>query len=660
MFKVSAEDLQKFKSQQMDRILALPIVRPVSDRIHKKFSDATLLKTASFDELLDTQSNSIIAYMLAGGLFGYIGVGFGKTLISIACANAAYRKGHRKILILVPPSVSRQLIKSDLPRLRKEIGIDMPVNIISSATQPKRLIESKKRSGCYIMSYSQLRGVDTDILLENIQPSVIIADEAHTLCNIGSAQSLRVKRHMDAFPETEFVALSGTMAKKTLTDYYHIIKWCLKERTPCPLVVAELDQWNEILDATFSEYTASDILDPLLQWAKRNFPEEKWRTNEIASYRRAYRYRVETATGVVFSSEAEIGTSIIMHNEPAKETETVEGWETLMEFVDQVDNLDMSPSGDQIDYPMHKFRYKFELSGGFYNKLVWPDKEEVQEYRKLSDKDTEDLFARSKEHHQFLQDYHKELRHWIKDHSCRGFDTPMQIGQNMFNHGAENVGQSLYDSWCIPRKLKFDGMLERDSLPIRVCPYKVNHAVQWVKNLKRKKGEGVLIWFYNKCMGEWLYEAFKLAGIDCVYCPSGPAGINRITEDENKSKILIASSGAYYQGFNMQPVKHVLLTQFRREAHIMEQLLGRNHRTGSPYDELTFTFCNTMDFDHEMFSAVLADSLFQHQTGVRQKLIYASYTENPKIVPSAVLTQRGIIAKEIDYKLEKALNERFE
>lgn len=660
MFKISPEDLKKFHSQQMDRILDLPLVYPVSEQIHKDFSEATLLKTAVFPELLETQTNAVIAYMLAGGLFGYIGVGFGKTLISIACANAAYRKGHRKILVLVPPSVSTQLIKNDLPKLRKEIGIDMPVNIISNATQAKRAIESKKRSGIFIMSYSQLRGTDTDELMENINPSVIIADEAHTLCNIDSAQTKRVKRHMDAYPATEFVALSGTMGKKSLSDYYHIMKWCLKEKTPCPLIVSELDQWREIIDTTFMEFTSISTLDPMLAWAKRHWPDEVWKKGEIASYRRAYRYRVETAAGVVFSSDATIGTSIQMENIPVKNPEKTKGWDELQRLITQVDDFDMTPSGDEIEYPIHKFRYKFELTGGFYNKLVWPDIDRMQEVKGISQTEARNLLDRSKEHHHHLQIYHKDLRNWIKENSCRGMDTPMQIGANMYNNGARDVGQELYDSWCIPRKLEFEGMLERDSTPVRVCPYKVDHAVKWVKSLKRKKGEGVLIWFYNKCMGDWLYEAFREAGIDCIYCPSGKIGAHRITEQDNKSKILIASSGAYYQGFNLQPVKHVLLTQFRREAHVMEQLLGRNHRTGSPYDELVFHWCNTLEFDHEMMSAVLADSLFQHQTGVRQKLIYAGYKENPKIVPSAVLTQRGIIAKELNAKIEQALKERFE
>jgi hypothetical protein len=659
MFKLSPEALKKFQSQQMDRILDLPLVFPVSEEVHKGFSDATLLKSATFGELLETQTNAIISYMLAGGLFGYIGVGYGKTLISIGCGNAAYRKGHRKILLLVPPSVSTQLIKNDLPKLRKEIGIDMPVNIISGATAAKRMKESQKRSGIFIMSYSQLSLDDTDDVIENINPTVIIADEAHTLCNVDSAQTKRVKRHMDAYPATEFVALSGTMGKKSLSNYYHIMKWCLKENTPCPLIVSELDQWKEILDTTFMEHTHSSALDPLLNWARRHFPKEKWKKGEIASYRKAFRYRVETALGVVYSSDATIGTSIMMENKPVKNPEKVEGWDKLQDLLMQVEDLDMSPSGDQIEYPIHKFRYNFELTAGFYNKLVWPDLDKLQEVKKITHSQAKDLLDRSKEHHHHLQIYHKDLRNWIKENSCRGMDTPMQIGNNMYHNGARDVGDHLFNSWTVARKLEFEGMLERDSIPVRVCPYKINHAIKWVKSLKRKKGEGVLVWFYNKCMGNWLYEAFREAGIDCVYCPSGKIGANRITDEENKSKILIASSGSYYQGFNLQPVKHVLLTQFRREAHVMEQLLGRNHRTGSPYDELVFHTCNTIEFDHQMMSAVLADSLFQHQTGVRQKLIYAAYAENPKIVPSAVLTQRGLIAKELDTKIEQALKERF-
>jgi len=671
--------LREMKQREMNRILSIPVNKPIPDELHKKFSSVTLLPSAEIDALLPTQTEALVAYLREGGLWGYIGVGKGKALISVACAAAAYRKGLRKILLLIPPKLTLQTVEKVLPWLRRQLPVNLPVHVISGKSKKMREKASKQKSGLFIMAWSQLSIVDTDELLANVAPELIIADEAHNLSNKTSSRYKRVNRYMVEKPETEFIALSGTMGKKTLNDYYHIMKWCLKDKCPMPRTQVEVDNWANVLDTSFSEYTSDGTLLPMLNWAKMNGRSELER--DIAGYRKSFNHRLATTRGIVFAiGEDDIGTSILFNNISADVPDDYEGMEELNRLRDQLHQLDTSPDGDIIDFAIHKFRHDYELTAGFYNSLKWPLVEDVMKRRDLSNYEADALLERSKDYHRANQEYHREVRSWLQEYACEKLDTPLLLSNAMsvyrrrlaeyeankelpvedrkdLERPHNPVGSDLYDAWEVKNKMDFPERIERDSEAVRVCDYKIQAAKKWAMALK--KGEGAIVWYYNHEVGKWANHLFQEAGLDVVFCDSGDRGYKAINNEANYNKIMIASISAYREGLNLQKVKHSFYLQFPRASYFAEQSLGRNHRTGCTYDELVFTTCNSNDFDHNMFSAVLADALFNHQAGSRQKLIYGSYVQNPKIASSATLKEMGIVQKDIDSSIEKELSRRF-
>jgi hypothetical protein len=666
------EKFKEMKDREMNRILSIPFNKPLTEDLHSKFSKATLLPNAEIDSLLTPQAEALVAYLRNGGLFGYIKVGGGKALISVAIAAAAYRKGLRKIILLIPPRLTIQTVEKVLPWLRRQLPVNLPVHVISGKTKKARARASQQESGLFIMSWSQLSIVDTDELISNIAPELIIADEAHNLANVNSGRYKRVNRWMVMNPETEFVALSGTMGKKSLKDYWHLMKWCLKDNLPMPRSEVELDSWREVLDTTFSEYTSSSVLYPMLTWAKRTGRPELER--DIAGYRKAYNHRLQHTSGIVFAvGKDDIGTSITFCNESVEVPDDYPGMERLKELLEQLHIFDKSPDGDIIDFAIHKFRHDYELTAGFYNSLKWPSVEKVMKRRDISQVEAEELLEASKDYHRANQEYHREVRLWLRDYACEALDTPMLLGaaikrysdkleeynaKTVKNNKPKNpVGSDLYDAWVNRNNFDFDGRLERDKEPVRVCDYKIQALLKWCKGLG--KGEGALVWYHNHEVGKWAYEVLKENGIDVVMCDSGQAGYKAINDESNHSRIMIASLTAYKEGLNMQTVKHTYFLQFPRSAAFAEQALGRNHRTGCKYDELIFTTCNSNEFDHNMFSAVLADALFQSQAGSRHKMIYGSYDPPPKIASSAVLKEQGIIQNSIDISIENQLKSMF-
>lgn len=652
------DKLKEFKLREMNRILDIPINKPMSEELHKKFSKATLLPSAEIDCLLTTQSEAIKAYLLNGGLFGYIGVGKGKGLISMACATAAYRKGLRKILLLIPAALTIQTVEKVVPWVRRQMPVNLPVHVISGKTAPKRLKASQESSGLFIMSWSQLSNEDTEELFVNIHPQLIIADEAHNVSNKGSVRGGRVDRWMIAYPETEFVALSGTMGKKSLMDYYHLMKWSLKDNCPMPDTDKETRNWGGILDASFNEYTSSGLLHPMLLWAQRNGLPDLER--DIAGYRKAYNHRLTTTSGVVFAvGEDDLGTSITFCNRPVEVPDDYQGMPELNKLRDQLRDMGMSPNGDILEHAFHKFKVNYELSAGFYNLLFWPDIEDISKKRGISISEAEDLLEKSKDYHRATQDYHRAVRKWLQNFACENLDSPLLLHNAMLHHGPEKVGDELYDAWVVRRSFDFEERIERDKKPVRVCDYKIQACLDWVKKLPKKRG-GVLIWYKNTEIGRWCYEVLKEAGLDVVLCDASTQGKRDINnEDYHANKILISSISANKEGINAQGVEYTYCLQFPREAHHAEQFIGRNHRTGTTYDELTYTTNFSNDFDITMYSAVLADALFQHQAGSEHKLIYGNYEEPPKIVHAAAVKEMALVYGNQYDKLQKGLTKLF-
>jgi hypothetical protein len=625
----------------MDRIIGLPRIADIPPDLVKKFSELLLLPSATWTILNQTQIASLISYKKFNGLLGAIGVGLGKTCVSFKIADFAYAKGLRKIILLVPANCVDKTVQ-ELPDLKKEIAVNLPVHCLGGQPKQKRLKLSRETSGLFVMSYSQLSLKDTDELLSNISPECIIADEAHNLANLTSSCTKRVKRYMDEFPETEFCAMSGTLTAKGLHDYAHLCHWALKSNSPLPLVWADVDKWGYCIDTTFSSHVFGNEMKPLLEWARKNYPNQEFDEEEVASLRRAYKLRLETAPGSITSGDATVSASLLIENVPVKDPEGCPGWDKLQEYIRQVDNYSMAPNGDEIQYPIHKFRYNYELSVGLYLELYWPEPEVIADRREIPLHVAEEYLHKSKEHLTAHQMYSSELRTWLEENSISGLDSPMLVGLEMHHHGANRVGDELYTKWRFMKSKEFDEIVERDSRAHRICDYKIKAAVLHAKKVKKS----CIYWVYHQEVGRWLYEEMLKSGLDVLYAPSGKTGSKIILDKTNGDKFIVASISAFGTGQNLQRFRYAYFVQPSRSATQMEQALGRLHRQGYPHDQcIQFTNLTTQ-FDKMMFSATMADSLYIHQTQTNQKLIYADYNPVPENFSRQVLKERGLILNE--------------
>lgn len=662
-------DSHQHQYAEIYRITCLPLIREMTKEEVDAYTAQNTLAQAYAEGFRfgQKQAECIYAYEMTGGLLANIGVGFGKTLVSLMVAQKAFMKGLRKIVLHVPSQVFAQLVTVDIKWARARVPLSYPIMPLGGKPMAaRRQICMSGKVGLYILPYSLMSAKDAEENLWAISPDLIIADECQNLANEEAAKTARFHRYMAAKAKegkrVEFAGMSGTITDKSINDYASLARYAMGTNCPLPMADTMLQAWAAVLDTDQDDsYVSADMggpLLPLVKWAKQTFPTVKIQEDR-SGFRAAFRLRLTTAPGMISSGDQTIGTSLLFNNSPVKVDDNDPGMKKLLELLLKVDVQWQTPNDDNIDYAIHKWKWMYELSAGFYNQLTWADPLEYAVRKNIRPEDAYKMLEAAKVHHAANQEYLSLLRDFIQNLAKPGLDTPFLIAGDMYRNKNANVPQELYEAWAYKEALDFAGRPERDEKCVRVCDYKIRDAVEWAKTVPQ--GQGALIWYYHQEIGRWLYQELHKAGADVLHCPAGPQHNVTIIKPENKHKIVVATWEAHGTGKNLQHFQHQMVVQWPRGASDAEQLIGRTHRQGQKADSLTVRMNNTTEFDDLNFAACLNDALYiQQSTGVKQKVIYGAYDPVPKIFPSSVLRERGFdIKHKLTQEQQKQMAERF-
>jgi len=679
--------------REMDRILQLAFVDMMDAAESDEFSRGILLASAverGFG-LFREQSSAVAAYLTEAGGFFPIGVGWGKTGISLMIAERAWQKGHKKIALMLEPGCLPQLLKTDIPMWRRLTNLSVPFIVLGSRTKAERKVYYESgRVGCYIIPYSLLSVRDTIDMLEAVDPDLVIADECHNLKDRKTARTKRWMAMMNA-RERELVAMSGTITSKSIEDYRHLMDLALKDASPLPRNGSMAFGWSRVLDSgsVITDQHQAGPLEPLVTWAnerliaqRRAEPDPEVRNSmkhlrlTVSDIREAYTMRMHSAPGVVSSPDSEVKASFSIEglNEQGDAWATEgefwqkhDGWLTLDAHMKRVKEEWQTPNGDEIEHSIHTFKWMVELGSGFYNELVWPTPEWITKHHgvnaveaKSAIKSAQDAYA----HHQF---YSKELRTFFED-SPPGLDTPMVVGLAINQHPDDLPGKLVlaYRQWKEAEQLaeaEHGFLVERISNAVRVCDFKIDRAAKWAEWAMSKHGSGI-IWVHHREMGRWMVETLKAADIPAIACPAGAnERIQALFNPETGTgdAIAVASIRSHGTGKNLQRAGAQIFLQWPRDAKQAEQTLGRVHRNGVEQfrDHVTVTTMNLLPYDHMLFGACLIDAVYQHQTGSRRKMVYANYDPMPRIFTPEFLKARGAGPELLNPRQRAMLEDKF-
>ena len=660
----------------LSRILALPVIPEGAPRCPDPEAYAATLRNHlappdfSFRPL---QLDGIWEYETTGGLISPLGVGHGKTILSVGVAKVGLqRRGHHRAMLLVPPEVVSQLVKTDLPKIRRWMALDgIPIWHVTGNASERRRICSQPGNGLWIYTYSLFSQPSGEDEVRAIAPTLIICDEAH---NVSRKTSTRTRRFIHLYedmekallakklPETsaehvELVALSGTITRRSLKDYAHLSNMSLVNASPIPFygetvrllsLAIDADRGGE--GATMTEHERLQV-ERYRHWARDvlgyDYYDAKYQNYTWSDMiREAYQKRLRCSPGVVGSSDAGVEASLILSWSEPPRPKGADG-ELMVTLMRRIAEEMKTPDGDEIDFGMHSFKWYWELSAGFYNSFRWPTVQEVMRSAASKGKVcTEDqalgAIEFAKQHHALKQLYHVELRKFLKGRRLPKCDSPMLVANELKWQLVEkktarhSLPGDLKVAYLNMIAAEYADLPARRRLPTRVCDYKVKAAVEWARQ-HSKENEGGFIWYHHPEIGEWLCELLKEEDIPFTYAPAG----------DNDSPFvdgIVVASYAHGTGKNLQHQCRNLFLELPDSAQTMEQTIGRTHRAGQTADDVRCDVFVSNGFDLAYFNHLLRDADYiQMSTGTQQRLCYATYSPIVPPVNARLIERLGIV-----------------
>lgn len=628
---------------EMDRIRDLPVISPISAEEVESLS-AEYVQAKAFSgkckcgmpscrsgkpiRLNQDQASGVRTFRKERCGFFDIDVGKGKTALAQLCSSLWFhRNPESRILYLLPPNLVKELFTYHIRWARHHLNAWVPrwINLHKKEPQVRAALVKAQAPGIYVVPYTLLSEEGASALLEGIDAGIVIADEAHTLA--GNRDTGRTKAFWPWVKarEPRGVVMSGSFTRQSPEDYHKLMTWVLGPRSPLPRLVIDTQTWSSALESKASERPLDrDTLasmKPLVQWAVKTLPNDfdrpKW---DVRTIRMAYQARYRTAPGVVKSYEGQgIKTGLEIVNYRCREPNA-----QLQDLLTTLDDDWVTPDGDQKNFAVEILECARQLSAGFYLRHYW--------------KRGQPGVQTAIEAFELRKEYDVILRDFLKSPRARSMalHVPHAVGNLMRREGAIPNWQHMYDAWRAWKKVYRKDLPRRSVKAIRVDPYKVKAVVRWARE---HEDTGGIIWIHHTEFGDWIVEALIEAGMKPHRKVSGDtwqAG------DASDGKLVVASSGAFGQGKNLQHYSHQILAQWCRTAPRMQQLLGRLHRQGQEAESVTAHTLLVTDYDHQQAYATLLDTIYDKQThGGDRKLLIAEWRPRPREYPADFLREKG-------------------
>lgn len=549
--------------------------RSVSD-YDKSFAAAlseTLRRAGSDFTLRTKQAAMLVEAVESEGLFGMVGTGEGKSY----CAPLfGLVMDATPVVLLVPAQIKNEILTRVIPHLRKHIDFVAP----------------------HVVSYSELSTASKGDILDRIKPALIVCDEVHNLKAKSAARTKRFVRYFADNPTTLLVALSGTIARRSLMDFWHIIQLTHRGwRMPVTR------HWREAKDWSLA-------LDPQVPPEQRLMPGSLL---ELCSpgedLRDGFRRRLLDTEGVVGGSAEEVGASLVIRKLSLVVPDCVLGalavlrkkWET--------------PAGECITDALDYARKARELAQGFYYVWDWPRGEPDEEW----------LFARA--------EWRKAVAEVCKL-SRQGLDSELlvrnaaereQLGtaKNEDARLPKTQRAKVAAAWGLWQKVK--DRAEPETRAVWLDDFVVRAALRWARE---NKDDGGIIWYDARAIEE---RAAALAPtVGALVCGAGNDGNTRLLAlaegRTGVAPVVFASAHAHGTGKNLQRWHRALVLAPWSGAADWEQRVARLHRPGQEADEVTIdVFVHTPELEKSISGALEQAKFLEGMTGGVQKILQATW-----------------------------------
>lgn len=459
-----------------------------------------------------------------------------------------YRQGFFPLRV----GTGKTLLSFLAPRM---VGARQPLLILPASLIQKTDREWRKASADWkvalhlqMRSYEFFGRVSGSNWLDVHKPDVIIADECHKLKNRRAAVTRRVERYMKANPKTLFVPMSGTIMKKSIRDFAHLLEWSHGQSSPLPLYTATLIEWAEALDEGVNAFQQRDpgVLLSLYKGETASIPPEDDTPNRQA--RRVFQKRAIATAGIVVADTTDdfTGSLEIDALEYTPNATTDANFKILRDTM-------CRPDGWALTEAMQVWAVARQLALGMH-------------YKWEPDPPPEWMDAR-KQWAAFVRDTLSAP--WALS---QGVDSELQVANGVLRGEIEDE-YGVLEHW---RKLKPTFTINpkdvwHDDSALKVCQ-------EWLKTHDRG-----IVWCEHQFFARTLE---KLSAVP-YYGAQGLDSKGNFIQDHASGPV-IASIAANCTGRNLQTQWHQnLVTAPPSDSERWEQLIARTHRPGQTEDSVT-------------------------------------------------------------------------
>lgn len=513
------------------------------------------------------------------GVAGQIGVGKGKTLLCMLLPKAF--KAKRPIL-LAPSDVAAQTFAAE-----KEWGQEYDVCRSLNYKVPADLQKWKDGEGKYrlVLSYAALSRPESTRLLTELQPDLIMADEAQALSNPKAARTKRFFRYMRK-AECRFCPFSGSLFGKELAEFAHLLGLSLLDLSPLPRAdKAEVAIWDSVVSVKGEpDQLARDRMEAVISWAaqaKRDNPHIEFPLALGQSFkdqaRSALGFRLKTTLGFVMSTTSSCDQPLHIH------TRNFEMSEYVNECIGRVFTDFVMPDEELVESGDEVARSARQLSAGFYYRYVWPDGEPDEDW----------LEAR--------RAWTSESNKWLSRHDRDGCDS-QKLLSDAIEAGDIKSDRHVASAWQLWKREMHKPEPPRESVWVDYAA--VIDAVKWAKEV----GSGI-IWYYHQTVG----DALEDFGIPCIRK-------GRVDHLRKDYPIMALNIRVYHKGHELQAWTNQLIMEPPSGGKVWEQLLGREHRQGQKNAVHTWVQQHTWKVRDDLRAACRDARTIQYLTFQPQKL----------------------------------------
>lgn len=599
--------------------------------LYKRMSQAFKLPRGTQELWLEQAAALADAHDQKGGIFP-LGVSDGKTLVSYLLPVVLL--GIKRPLLLIPAAL-------DEKTWREFKGYQQ-----DWLCHPA--FSTRERFNASFLSYQKLSRDSSQDILNRLRPDMIIADEAHFAANRNASCTRRIERFMLANPETVFCAMSGTITKRSIGDYWHLMFWALRERMPLPRTEAEMLRWAEALDERKVDAVSRRAPGVLLQLCteeerqkaipQRSAPIGRTQqmpifqfTETLTAARLGYQRRLTDTPGIVCSSDKKLACSLVI-----RRLEVDPGL-VVQEHLTKLRQERLTPNGTLLATPRQVWACARQIACGFFYKWSPPAPMYWLTARNKWNWYVREILTPGASMHVQYQHLNLDSPFQVakavagpkavkeKDDGYSdaedAYDEPEEDGdeeavapeQQVFVPKIADAHiQEAYREWTAVRKdFKINTVAEwlSDST--------INYCVDWVK----KNGPGI-IWTDHRAFGIKLAERLGTG-----FCSRKGLDANKVLIDDYKGKTVVASVAANKEGRNLQyDWNKNLIVTVMPTGRIIQQLLGRTHRKGQKADTVYVDWIAACEEQDQGFRQMMSDAKYIQETlREKQKLLYADH-----------------------------------